>query len=1136
MNKKKGFTLVELIVTIALLGLIGSIIAVNMVGLYKKQDQSETARIESIIKSAAETYLEVEQKSGCVSVEELIKQNYLKEKEIKDYKDKYVEIVNGELTIKSDQECNSDTKYLKVTYKSNLKDEMVQNMPTDNTKYKKGDYVTLNQAVPTTNGYNFVGWSKKENGNILTDSNTKITKNLNLYAIWTKKNFNVTYDLNGGTSPNINTASVAYKDSYTITSEEPVKAGYVFKGWRQNDNYSSNETDINYKPNDKITVTKNITLKAIYEPGVYTITLDNQNANVAGSKSLVEYYNSRICTDKNICNTSQVTIERPSKTGYKFKGYYTKKNGLGEQLIDENGKTKFINTAITNNTTLYAYYEINKYQVIINEIYDQTISTTQTINYNDSVTKTISPKEGYEYSKIVCNGTSSYSFKNNILNITNVKSNVTCNITYIKNYFTVKLNIKNGKLAQESTIFKDAILNNNTINYASNLGKYSDSSENGLFTNKNGSKYIDGSGSEYLFFRGNVENNYMIFAGLKWRILGIEPDGKVKLILNDILRDETYAPSNTRKYFNYSYQCFDESTTNDLGCKDKGLKLFYERYLEDYNKYITYYKNNKMCLGETSSTLPNHNCLYGSNSPLSNTEYPVSMSSLDDYIYAGGKYSSSYNIKSHDTFLTIKYLKDTENNHGVNSSYTFGTLMTYVSGCYINHNGIRYCISGGSHYGTIRPIIYIKSNVKVNGDGTETNPYIISKNADISVNETNEVKVKRGGSTSFNVNPNYDNDYNNFTCNTKVTSSYSNNKVSISNVNSDTVCNLIFNPSKYILLYVKNTDFNKYSSIANNIETKLKENNQLVNIKVVPYSSNYKFKENEVPTTYSYADGSDRSLYLGIIAPYILTMHKVNSYSSDPSKAYSYAYMLKYSKDGYEVKSSKELLKNNASYYLNKANKYLYGYRGSHRDEKVAVKFSKDGITYTAFNADSNDANTGAAGNTMYMDKLIYEYSNNDLCTNSSAKKYLSNYVDIFFQAKRKYKFIDNAYYKNLYIKDNNQNCGVVLIEYTSDDHLSTSIIWYDENSQENISSKSDNYYYQQFNKETYIELPSDYDKENLSINNKSRIIINDDNSGIYDTQSMRARNYNRYNIWRTPTEDELYQKIKCAIDNQSNC
>lgn len=460
MNKKKGFTLVELIVTIALLGLIGSIIAVNMVGLYKKQDQSETARIESIIKSAAETYLEVEQKSGCVSVEELIKQNYLKEKEIKDYKDKYVEIVNGELTIKSDQECNSDTKYLKVTYKSNLKDEKVQNMPTDNTKYKKGDYVTLNQAVPTTNGYNFVGWSKKENGNILTDSNTKITKNLNLYAIWTKKNFNVTYDLNGGTSPNINTASVAYKDSYTITSEEPVKAGYVFKGWRQNDNYSSNETDINYKPNDKITVTKNIILKAIYEPGVYTITLDNQNANVAGSKSLVEYYNSRICTDKNICNTSQVTIERPSKTGYKFKGYYTKKNGLGEQLIDENGKTKFINTAMTSNTTLYAYYEINKYNVIINEIYDTTIPTTQTIEYNNSLTKQISPKEGYEYSSISCNGTSTYSYKNNVLTINNIKSNVICNIKYIQNDYIVKLNINNGKI---SSLY-NLILDNDYIN------------------------------------------------------------------------------------------------------------------------------------------------------------------------------------------------------------------------------------------------------------------------------------------------------------------------------------------------------------------------------------------------------------------------------------------------------------------------------------------------------------------------------------------------------------------------------------------------------------------------------------------------------------------------------------------------
>ena len=536
MNKKRGFTLVELIVTIALLGLIGSIIAVNMVGLYKKQDQSETARIESIIKSAAETYLEVEQKSGCVSVEELIKQNYLKENEIKDYKDKYVEIVNGELTIKSDQECNSDTKYLKVTYKSNLKDEMVQNLPRDNTKYKKGDYVTLNQAVPTTNGYNFVGWSKKENGNILTDLNTKITKNLNLYAIWTKKNFNVTYDLNGGTSPNINTASVAYKDSYTITSEEPVKAGYVFKGWRQNDNYSSNETDINYKPNDKITVTKNITLKAIYKQNTFTITYVTNGGTEIESKSY-DY------------GTKTTEPDAPTRGIDIFDGWY--------EDAKFNVKHKF-ETMPAKNITLYAKWIKNfKFELVFKGKNVTAENIPKTINENESLNINLSVPSGYGLESITCSNAVG-SVENNVLNVKKAINDVRCEVSYMQNVYIV-LNTNRNE-TNEINNMRTKLKENGILATIrrKNIGTYS------------GYKYDEKnifSDSSYIFQFAGVLGNNVIY------ILKYEADTNKYIyrlyfynIYDDELNPDFYNLSSFCSY-NAHYTCDDSSKNITKGIK-----------------------------------------------------------------------------------------------------------------------------------------------------------------------------------------------------------------------------------------------------------------------------------------------------------------------------------------------------------------------------------------------------------------------------------------------------------------------------------------------------------------------------------------------------------------------------------------
>ena len=1059
MEKNKGFTLVELIVTIALLGLIGSIIAVNMVSLYKKQDKSETTRIESIIKSAAETYLEVEQKSGCVSVEELIKQNYLKENEIKDYKDKYVEIVNGQLTIKSDQECNSDTKYLTVTYRSNLKDEKVQNLPTDNTKYKKGDYVTLSQAIPITSGYNFVGWSKKENGNILTDSNTKITKNLNLYAIWTKKDFTITYDLNGGTSPNINSASVAYKDTYIVSNEKPVKAGYLFKGWRQNDNYSSNETDINYKPNDTITVTKDITLKAIYEPGVYTITLDNQNANVAGSKSLVEYYDSRICTDKNICNTSQVTIERPSKTGYKFKGYYTKKNGLGEQLIDENGKTKFTNTAITNNTTLYAYYEINKYQVIINEIYDQTISTTQTINYNDSVTKTISPKEGYEYSKIVCNGTSSYSFKNNVLNISNIKNNITCNITYIKQIFNVKVIAENGYLYNSKTL-KESIINDNEIKTNADIGSATTSSDQaGLFKTT-----VDNSTIYY--YRGNVDNNNLNFAGLKWKIVRTNEDGSIKLILNSVLNEKV-----------------GKSDVNEV------LNEFYNNYLQQYSANIV---DNYFCSDKYSGnySLSCKNKLSVSNNNLSN---PIGMLTAQEAVYAG--LPSNYkNIISWKISTTNYYLKDSYTwwtNNGTDSDQQYLTVYYYEK-----YRKNFFDIKEDSLGAQIRPVVNIDGNLQIKGNGTENDPYRLENAVDASIDNTNPKKVLKTKNASFNVTSNYNYEYSNVVCTNDQSASYDNSTklLNVKNVTNDTECKVTFSNTKYVIFYVPNENYNSYRTAVNKIVSNYKTKGINLKVDIVPYDS-YKIKMFELNTNRPSSMlefGDQMPQFLGIIGKYALfSLRIVSPSGSTHADGYDQIYLRRYN-DTYDDPSGllcilrKEYSHTN-NYYISKDSKEVYVKSGTtgdgcyiYRNGEAATSISNISISAKDLQNNYNSAGGFLNGSTVYD-----PYYNTDSC-NQNEMNYLNSNVSHYLST------INGTWkiYKHN-VSDGNK-CGLIVQNEKERKNFKTYSLWYDENS---VSDQKVSNYYN--------------DSENISkrykvfIKIKGDPVIDNDNYGKdYTTQT----------------------------------
>lgn len=148
-----------------------------------------------------------------------------------------------------------------------------------NVQYK--DYnksVTLSSTKPTRSGYTFLGWSTSSSATSASYSagaSYSSNADLNLYAVW-KKNptYTLSYSANGGSgAPSSQTGA----SSYTISSTEPTKTGYTFRGWAK----SSSATTATYKSGDTINISENTTLYAIWKKVFYGDVNGDQKISVA---------------------------------------------------------------------------------------------------------------------------------------------------------------------------------------------------------------------------------------------------------------------------------------------------------------------------------------------------------------------------------------------------------------------------------------------------------------------------------------------------------------------------------------------------------------------------------------------------------------------------------------------------------------------------------------------------------------------------------------------------------------------------------------------------------------------------------------------------------------------------------------
>lgn len=202
-----------------------------------------------------------------------------------------------------------------------------------------------------------------------------------------------------------------------------------------------------------------------------------------------------------------------------------------------------------------------------------------------------------------------------------------------------------------------------------------------------GSGLYQDENQEMYYFRGEEVGNYLSYSGQLWRIMKIEEDGSIVLILDQVLSAITYGDENLyetsamRSYLNTSDTAYSGLVASML------------------NEPDTYLTMTKICLDEIVN-IGNITCE-------KTMEDQVGLLNLSDYELSGGK--NGYL----NTGISY-YTTTTDADGGLYYIYSQGGAT--VSNDFMEHN-----------YG-VRPTITLKPNLDyISGTGTMDDPYRIER-------------------------------------------------------------------------------------------------------------------------------------------------------------------------------------------------------------------------------------------------------------------------------------------------------------------------------------------------------------------------------------------------------------------------
>ena len=270
------------------------------------------------------------------------------------------------------------------------------------------------------------------------------------------------------------------------------------------------------------------------------------------------------------------------------------------------------------------------------------------------------------------------------------------------------------------------ILGNNNINVLPNIptlnNEYSIAGDPvGLYVSTD-----TNDGKSTYYFRGNVENNYVEFGGNIWRIVRINENGSIRLLLNDGINNNTRYYKINPSYNNYTYMYYSNSNVEN-GIK-RTLDTWYNDNLKTYEDYIadtefceqfkvawisSYATAGSVTVPLYSSYTSNFKCSNDGNGKGILTS-KVGLLTYDEAVHAG-----NYHGKSSASYIT-------------NSNFNYWLMSP--SGARNNYIASDWGVSDDGSIDSytvdssliVRPVISLKAGILATGSGTTDDPYVLN--------------------------------------------------------------------------------------------------------------------------------------------------------------------------------------------------------------------------------------------------------------------------------------------------------------------------------------------------------------------------------------------------------------------------
>lgn len=271
-----------------------------------------------------------------------------------------------------------------------------------------------------------------------------------------------------------------------------------------------------------------------------------------------------------------------------------------------------------------------------------------------------------------------------------------------KEKYSIEINIE--KEALESNTFSETILKNNVIknNPDTTIGKEVALKDEGLI------KSVDDNGTTY-YFRGDVQNNNVLINDLKFKIVRINGDGSVRLVLDG-------ATDELKKYYDdaskYYYKDSNINTylnawiTQNLGKNDKYLAT--TKYCNDVLlNDDTFYSYTRII----EDNIPSFICLS------ERVSGKIALLTVDEAIYAGAtveEENKSFYLYNKGIDNESYLMSSAKNENGEYYPFALsssGKIVNNVSGNLLRH---------------VRPVITIIKTASVSGMGTIDDPYMLT--------------------------------------------------------------------------------------------------------------------------------------------------------------------------------------------------------------------------------------------------------------------------------------------------------------------------------------------------------------------------------------------------------------------------